>query len=181
MPILTYNLPSNNTNKPYRLYMGKYPVRGAFRYKYDSSNIKDGHYQVYPNIYTIQLSNYNSQKGGGATYYDNIKIELYDTQQIYYSGYYTIACNYSWAVSIVTSFSNSIRFKISHNNINRPEYIFDYLPVDVYVLFEVSVMLSNNSPFPNHRYDNSDHTYFISSYNTPPNIYFVIRIPSGTP
>jgi len=42
-------------------------------------------------------------------------------------------------------------------------------------------MLSNNSPFPNHRYDNSDHTYFISSYNTPPNIYFVIRIPSGTP
>lgn len=180
MPISSYNLPSTSTNRPYRLYMGTTPVKGAFRYKYDSTNIKDGHYQVYPNIYTIQLSNYNSQKGGGANYYDNIKIELYNNQEIYNAGYYTIACNDNYAVSIVTQFSNPIKFKISHNNTNEPEYKFDYLPVDVYVLLVVSPRLTNNSPFANHYYVNGYSDYFEQEYLQPPSNYLVVRIPSGT-
>lgn len=178
MPISTYNLPSTNSNRPYRLYMGTTPIRGAFRYKYDSTNIKDGHYQVYPNIYTIQLSNYSSQKGGATKYYDNIRIELYDPQNIYTTGYYTIACNDSVAVSIVTQFSQYVQLKISHANSNDPEYVFDYLPVDIYLLLNV-FPYANKAPFENYVYD-TNHNYFLSRYMTPPNDYMVLKIPSGT-
>lgn len=178
MPISSYNLPSTSTNRPYRLYMGTSPVRGAFRYKYDSTNIKDGHYQVYPNIYTIQLSNYNSLKGGATVYYDNIKIELYDPQTIYTSGFYTIACNDSQAVSIVTQFSQYVKLKISHSNSNDVEYKFDYLPVDVYLLLSVYPR-TNKAPFENYVYDTNPN-YFLPHYMTPPNDYIVLKIPSGT-